>query len=188
MSLATEETVALSSGRPVAFRETMRNLAGGVTVVTVGEDQGRTGMTATSVSSFSAEPPTIILSINRESSSWRAIREWRSFCVNILSDRQRAVAENFAGIGGLKGPDRYRAGSWTTLLTGAPVLSEALANLDCELDEVFERHSHSIVIGHVRAVLSNPAARPLLYWHANYLPLASSAVAGPKPRTNGGGR
>jgi flavin reductase (DIM6/NTAB) family NADH-FMN oxidoreductase RutF len=83
------------------FRGAMRHLAGGVSVITAGRGKDITGMTVTSVSSLSVEPPTLIVSINREASSWPLIKRHGSFGVNMLAADQIVIAEGFAGRGGL---------------------------------------------------------------------------------------
>src|ERR1700719_1825856 len=85
------------------FRSAMRHLPGGVSVITVGRGKDITGMTVTSVSSLSVDPPTLIVSINRESSSWPLLQRDGVFGVNILTSDQVEIAERFTGKGGLKG-------------------------------------------------------------------------------------
>ena len=99
---------------PVDFRGAMRHLAGGVSVITVGRGKDITGMTVTSVSSLSVDPPTLIVSINRESSSWPLLKRHGFFGVNILTADQLDVAERFTGKDGLKGADRFAGAQWTT--------------------------------------------------------------------------
>ena len=93
------------------FRGAMRHLAG---VVTVGRGKDITGMTVTSVSSLSVDPPTLIVSINRESSSWPLLQRRGFFGVNILTADQLDIAERFTGKGGLKGADRFAGAQWIT--------------------------------------------------------------------------
>lgn len=150
------------------FKLAMRNLAGAVSVITVGSGDRRTGFTATSVTSFSMEPPTILVTLNRESSSWPALRDAKSFAVNILADSQSAVADRFAGRGGIKGNDRYVGWEWDRLDSGTLGLKSAVAVIDCDLDEAIERYSHSIVLGRVRSVTLNDSQEPLLYWRGKY--------------------
>lgn len=150
------------------FKDAMRNLAGAVSVITVGVGESRTGFTATSVSSFSVEPPTILVSLNRESSSWPALRDAKSFAVNILADSQSAIADRFAGRGGIKGNDRYVGWEWNRLDSGTLGLKSAVAVIDCDLDEAIERHSHAIVLGRVRSVELTVGLEPLLYWRGQY--------------------
>lgn len=152
-----------------AFRHAMRQLAGGISVITVGDGKDRTGLTATSVTSLSVDPPTLLVCVNLSSSSWPLIERYGRFGVNLLAHEHRAVADRFAGRGGEKGPRRYDGAAWDTLVTGAPILRGALAALDCEVDEVIVRHSHAIVIGGVAAArVGAPSAAPLLYWRGAY--------------------
>jgi flavin reductase (DIM6/NTAB) family NADH-FMN oxidoreductase RutF len=150
------------------FKLAMRNLAGAVSVITVGTGENRTGFTATSVTSLSAAPPTILVSLNRASSSWPVLREAQSFAVNILANGQTDIADRFAGRGGIKGADRYVGWDWTRLESGTLGLKNAVATIDCELEEAIERHSHAIVLGRVRSVELAHTEAPLLYWRGKY--------------------
>lgn len=151
-----------------AFRGVFSNLAGAVSVLSVGQGDERTGLTATSVSAFSAEPPTVSIHVNTSSSSWQAIQKHERFCINVLAAGQEVVADNFAGRGGIKGPERYADGDWIELESGAPVLEGAVANIDCILDEAIVRHSHAIVIGRIVALRSRHDIEPLLYWRRDF--------------------
>jgi flavin reductase (DIM6/NTAB) family NADH-FMN oxidoreductase RutF len=151
------------------FRGAMRVLAGGVSVITVGRGKDISGMTVTSVSSLSVEPPTLIVSVNRQSSSWPLLQRYNAFGVNILSAEQLDVAERFSGKGGLKGADRFNGAQWVTRATGVPLLSGALSAIDCEVEEVIERHSHAIVIGRVRDVITSVPHTALTYWDGQYV-------------------
>jgi flavin reductase (DIM6/NTAB) family NADH-FMN oxidoreductase RutF len=153
-----------------SFRAAMRELAGGVAVVTVGKDQDITGFTATSVSSLCAHPPRLLVCVDRSSASWLALQRYPYFGVNLLRDQERVVANRFAGRDGLTGPARYSGARWTTMLTGTPVLENALASLDCEVEEMLPRYDHGIVIGRVRAVSIRPGSLPLVYWQGDYHP------------------
>ncbi len=149
------------------FRGAMRHLTGGVSVITAG--RGKDIMTVTSVTSLSVEPPTLLVSINRDASSFPLIRRIGAFGVNILNADQLEVAERFAGKGGLKGADRFAGSQWVTAVSGVPLLVGALAALDCEVEEIVERHSHGIVIGRVRDIRSSTRNAALAYWHGQYV-------------------
>jgi hypothetical protein len=95
------------------FRVAMRHLVGGASVITAGRGKEITGMTVTSVSSLSVDPPTLIVSINRDSSSWPLIK------------RFGYVAERFTGKGGLKGAARFAGAQWFTRASGVPLLAGA---------------------------------------------------------------
>ena len=154
---------------PGDFRDAMRHLAGGVSVITVGRGKDITGMTVTSVSSLSVDPPTLIVSINRESSSWALIKRYGFFGVNILSADQVEVAERFTGKHGLKGADRFAGAQWTTRTSGAPLLVGALAAIDCQADDIIERHSHAIVVGRVLDMQISRRTAALAYWQGRYV-------------------
>ena len=157
------------------FKDSMRHLAGAVSVITVGRGDDRTGFTATSVTSFSVEPPSILVSLNRSSSSWPVLQRYGTFAVNVLAHDQQHIADRFAGRGGAKGAERYEGAKWSELVTGTSALSDALTVLDCELDEAIDRHSHSILIGRVRAITVRGEAQPLLYWHGAYRQITNPA-------------
>jgi len=156
----------VSSG---GFRGAMRHLAGGVSVITAGRGKDMTGMTVTSVSSLSVDPPTLIVSINRGSSSWPILKRLGVFGVNILTADQLDIAERFTGKDGLKGADRFTGAEWMTRVSGVPLLVGALAAVDCEVEEIVERHSHAIVIGRVLDMQNSTRTAALAYWQGQYV-------------------
>jgi flavin reductase (DIM6/NTAB) family NADH-FMN oxidoreductase RutF len=151
------------------FRGAMRHLAGGVSVITVGRGKDITGMTVTSVSSLSVDPPTLIVSINRQSSSWPLLKRHGFFGVNILTADQIEIAERFTGKDGLKGADRFAGAQWTTRVSGVPLLVGALAPVDCEAEDIIERHSHAIVVGRVLDIQASGRTAALSYWQGQYV-------------------
>jgi len=151
------------------FRNAMRRLTGGVSVITAGIGWDISGMTVTSVSSLSVDPPALIVSINREASSWPLVRRYGFFGVNILTSDQIDIAERFTGKDGLRGADRFAGAHWTTRVSGVPLLTDALALIDCEVEDVVERHSHAIVIGRVLDVAVSTRTAALAYWQGRYV-------------------
>jgi flavin reductase (DIM6/NTAB) family NADH-FMN oxidoreductase RutF len=151
------------------FRNAMRQLTGGVSVITAGRGRDISGMTVTSVSSLSVDPPALIVSINREASSWPLVKRYRFFGVSILTSDQIDIAERFTGKGGLKSADRFAGARWTTRASGVPLLVGALASIDCEVEDIVERHSHAIVIGRVLDVAVSPRTAALAYWQGRYV-------------------
>ncbi|WP_426528400.1 flavin reductase family protein [Bradyrhizobium sp. McL0615] len=151
------------------FRSAMRQLTGGVSVITAGKGRDISGMTVTSVSSLSVEPASLIVSLNRESSSWPLVKRYGFFGVSILTSDQIDIAERFTGKGGLKGADRFAGAQWTTRASGVPLLADALAAIDCEVEDVIERHSHAIVIGRVLDVAVSARTAALAYWQGRYV-------------------
>jgi flavin reductase (DIM6/NTAB) family NADH-FMN oxidoreductase RutF len=121
------------------------------------------------VSSLSVDPPTLIVSINREASSWPLLKRYGFFGVNILTSDQLEIAERFAGKGGLKGADRFAGARWITRASGVPLLAGALAAIECEVEDIVERHSHAIVIGRVLDMELSSRSAALAYWQGQYV-------------------
>ena len=144
------------------LKAAMRQLAAGISVLTTG-----TGATVTSATALSVEPPTIIVNINLTASVWPTINAERRFCLNILSGEQQAVADRFAGRNGEKGAARYEGAEWYALESGALALKGALASIDCEVEEIIERHTHAIIIGRALRIVSGEG-EPLVYHHGRY--------------------
>ncbi|MFG3595643.1 flavin reductase family protein [Bradyrhizobium sp. RDI18] len=151
------------------FRNAMRRLTGGVSVITAGLGWDISGMTVTSVSSLSVDPPALIVSISREASSWPLVRRYGFFGVNILTPDQIDIAERFAGQEGLKGADRFAGAGWTKRVSGVPLLAGALAAIDCAVEDIIERHSHAIVIGRVLDIAVSERTAALAYWQGQYV-------------------
>lgn len=163
---ATSHPLASADARN--FRGAMRHLAGGVSVITTGGPGERSGLAATSVTSLSAEPPTLMFALNLTSSTFPVLRRHGAFAVNILAAGQQHVAERFAGLRGEKGEARYGGASWEQGAAGAWLLDGALAAFDCELEDIVERHTHAIVIGRVRGVKFGGDDAALIYRHGRY--------------------
>lgn len=153
----------------------MRGQAGAVAVIATGSPGHRTGLTATAVCSLSDSPPTVLICVNRNASAHRAIRLSGFFSVNWLATYQDGLAACFAGQTGRKAEERFSEGKWITLETGAPVLSDGLASLDCELIKEYEHATHSIFIGRVRGARVDDGGDPLLYFAGRFTGLAALA-------------
>jgi flavin reductase (DIM6/NTAB) family NADH-FMN oxidoreductase RutF len=174
-SSVVEHSFARAPGRPPVaeasestFRDAMRELARGVCIVTFGAGNDCTGFTATSVTSLSAEPPSLLACIERNSSSYDAVRRSLTFAVNLLSADQQEYAEQFAGRSGLQGSDRYQGGPWRPLPSGVLCLAGTVAAFDCEIEDLIERHTHAILIGRVRHVFIGGGSGALVYWRGDY--------------------
>lgn len=169
--MAAQGAVLAGEDDVARFRAAMRLIVGNVSVITAGVGDDRSGLVVISMVSLSAQPPKVIACVNRGSSTWPIIERFGHFGVSSLSAQHQAVAERFAGFGGVKGPDRYAGAEWITLETGASLLKDAAAVFDCRLDEMIDRGTHSIVVGSVAAVRTSDTGEALVYWRGGYLPL-----------------
>jgi len=153
---------------PKTFTNAMRALVGNCSVITVGEGSDISGLVVTSAISLSADPPLLLACVNRASSSWPLLDKYRRFGWSSLGAAHQKVAERFSGFGGIKGADRYQGAEWESAETGALLLKDAPAAFDCEVEEMIDRATHSIVIGRVRSVRECEGAGALIYWNGSF--------------------
>jgi flavin reductase (DIM6/NTAB) family NADH-FMN oxidoreductase RutF len=160
------------------FKDAMRHFASGVTIVTLRSGDRVHGLTVSAFASVSAEPPLIAVIINQQNHAHELLEEEGAvFAVNILGDEQRNLSDRFAW---LKDGDRFAEGSWSTVTTGAPVLSDALVWLDCTIHQRVAAGTHTIYIGRVRAAgVPRPDEAPLIYWNRDYRELCSADCGEP---------
>jgi flavin reductase (DIM6/NTAB) family NADH-FMN oxidoreductase RutF len=156
------------------FRKVMRGLAGGVSIITAGRDGDISGMTVTSMTSLSASPPRVLVSVNRKASSFALIEHHRAFGINILGSDQQDIANRFSN-GRLSGIQRFEGVSWLPGSSGVPLLGGSLANIECHVEEIIERHSHGIIIGSPSRFELSPQLSGLVYWNANYVEIKHDA-------------
>ena len=152
---------------PTELKAALRHMVGSVSVITAGEGSGRTGATVTSAYGLSVDPAAMIVTINRDSSTYKAVRDYGHFCVNVLRQGQEDLANRFAGIGGIKGAERYVGHEWAVLKSGALALQSGLLALDCVLEDEIRKFSHAIFVGRVVALETKPG-EALLYTHGGY--------------------
>jgi flavin reductase (DIM6/NTAB) family NADH-FMN oxidoreductase RutF len=153
---------------PDDFKQAMRHLAGGVANIATEHAGRRAGLAATAVCSVSADPPTLLVCINSGASAHEPIRASGRFSVNLLASGQDSIARCFSGETGLKVEERFTAGDWSPLVTGAPVLTGALVSFDCHLTELVTMATHSVFFGTVADIAFRSATRPLIYAHGTY--------------------
>ena len=151
-----------------AFRHAMRELASGVAVIASGEGEERNGCTVTSLTSFSLSPPSLLVCLALGSSTLATLRACGTFGVSLLAARHEALANRFAGRDGAVGAQRFEGAGWKRLVTGAPLLADAVAVFDCRVDDLVERHTHAIVIGAVAAIRKGSMAEALVHWRGGY--------------------
>lgn len=149
------------------YVQAMRGAATGVNIVTTDGPAGQFGLTVSAFSSLSANPPSVLVCINRKSPACEAIRRNRQFCVNVLSADQLELANTFAGMPADGDAYDFRQGSWQQIANSSPRLNEAVASFDCRLGTALDVGTHTIFIGLVCAVVDGEA-NPLLYTDQSY--------------------
>lgn len=157
------------------FREVLRHFPAGVTIVTIKTPQHDQphGLTVSAFASISPTPPLIMVAIDHRGMGHDMLEvEGAVFAVNILGSDQADLSNRFAWT---KDEDRFQIGDWTTAVTGAPILTNALAWLDCTIHNRIVAGTHTIYIGEVQASgVPRPDESPLVYWNRGYRKLALS--------------
>lgn len=143
------------------FRHAMRRLATTIALVTAGEGEGWTGMAATAVMSVCAEPPTLLVAVNRTASIHPVMSGNSHFCVNLLSDRHRELVGIFSGQ--KKGLARFETGGWQAGPHGIACLPDALACLICRTTERIDVATHTLFLGEVEHVVNHDEISPLVW-------------------------
>lgn len=147
-----------------AFRHVMGHFGSGVTVITSRDEAGPVGFTASSVASLSLRPLLVMVGVSDGGETLPAMRESGAFAVNILARHQQDLALRFAAA---DRADRFADVSVAAGSTGSPILSDALAWLDCRLHAEFPAGDHVVVVGRVEACEA-VAGEPLLYYRGRF--------------------
>jgi flavin reductase (DIM6/NTAB) family NADH-FMN oxidoreductase RutF/DNA-binding GntR family transcriptional regulator len=145
------------------FREVIGRFASGVAVVTALHDGAAHGTTASAVTSLSLEPPMLVVCMNRESATGRAMKAARRFAVNVLSEDQADIADRFA----TKGGDKFAGTGHTSGAWGEPLLDEALATMECQVVDEIAGGTHWVFIAEVDRASARPGA-PLAYFRGQF--------------------
>jgi len=149
------------------FINAMGLAATGVNLITTDGRAGRFGITVSAMCSVSADPPMLLACINRRSPVCSAILSNQAYCVNVLSTRQRRLADAFAGRTGHAKPYDFSFGRWERSANAMPRLADATSTFDCALEHAYDAGSHTIFVGRVTAATQGNDS-PLLYTDRNY--------------------
>lgn len=161
------------------FRETLGHYPTGVAVVTaMTEEDGPVGMVVGSFTSVSLDPPLVAFMPQRTSGTFAKLRTATSFCVNVLAADQEDLCRRFAG----GGENKFDGVGWTPSPSGAPVLDDVVAWIDCGYQSIVEAGDHYVVLGNVTSVDLVKPALPLLFFQGGYGRFTQpSLVAGADP-------
>ena len=170
---AANAPVAANSLESRPFLDAMRRFATTVSILTCAHGGSRFGMSATAITSLSVDPPSLLVCINKSAATHRVMSRGGRFCVNVLRSTHAGLSQAFSGR--LKGEDRFNSGSWGQTEDGLPFLSDAQANLFCEIVRVVDYGTHTIFIARVFSANTRRDVDPLLYQDGKYaiaLPLS----------------
>lgn len=158
-----------------SFKDCLRYFPSGVTIVTIKSAGQIHGLTISAFASVSTDPPRILIIVDHRHQAYPLMEDPGAvFAVNILAIDQRHLSERFAWV---KDEDRYLEGDWETAETGAPILTDALAWLDCTIVGRFSTGTHHLYLGEVQASkVPRPDGQPLVYWNRDYHGLSDDLV------------
>ena len=147
-----------------AFRTVLGHFATGVAIVTAVDDGEPVGMACTSFTSVSIEPPLVLFCAAKSSTTWPRIQRAGAWAANFLAEDDEQVCRLFA----TKGADRFTGLSHSPGATGAPVLGDAIAYVDCRTYAEHDAGDHVLVVGQVERLGYSPHASPLLFFRGGY--------------------
>lgn len=158
-----------------AFRDAMALISAAVHVVTSDGEWGRVGFTASAVCSVTDTPPTLLVCINRSSSSHAMLIKNGVLCVNTLGIQHTDISKRFGG--GTLMNERFQDAGWSTLATGAPVLNGALVVFDCRVTDAVAVGTHDVLFCQVVAIgEKNADHSSMIYYGRQYLTTRSEPV------------
>jgi flavin reductase (DIM6/NTAB) family NADH-FMN oxidoreductase RutF len=152
---------------PDMLRISMRQWTTGVTIVSSRWKEEQHGMTVSSFTSISLDPPLVAVSLAKKARTHRLVVTSNIFGVTILSESQQELSEKFAGRIG-ENADRFAGLEPFYLITGAPFLPGGLVWLDCQVESRLDTGSNTVFLGKVLAVRHGEGGAPLLYYDRNY--------------------
>lgn len=153
------DTPACTAIGPSDFKNLMRGVASTVSVVTTVHEGEPHGMTATAFSSVSADPPMVLIVLNKTTRSHPLISASRLFIVNMLQEGQVELSARFAG----KVDDQFAGIRWRPGRTGAPILNDVLSYFECETVSEVDVGTHTIFVG--RVIGGEASGKPPLLYH-----------------------
>lgn len=159
------------------FKQGMQMLAASVTVITSATEEGRRGMTATAVCSLAADPPSLVVSINRAARTFENIINSRKLCVNLLAENQQEIANVFASSRGDSEEKFQTCGNWGDSKSGQPMLNNSVGNFVCEVDRWMVTKTHCVLIAKITEMRLREDLKPLLYFARTYTGIKTEAVS-----------
>ena len=153
------------------FRRVMGHFATGVTIITAWDaDHRPTGLTASSFTSVSLHPPLVLVCVSHKAQSYPAIKAAGRFAVNILSRGQEEASRRFATAPTASGDEKFVGLDYRPGPLGLPILSDALAELECTVVHAYPGGDHTIFVAQVETAdcRGDGSREPLLYFRGKY--------------------
>jgi flavin reductase (DIM6/NTAB) family NADH-FMN oxidoreductase RutF len=169
VSASLQASAAEAANRDLAYRALLRRLAGIVTIVTAGRGDSICGAAVTSLSSLGSDPPRLLLSLDSRSPTLALIAEQGQFGISILGAGQDDTADRFAAAAGGRSP--FDGIGWHRGVSHLPLLDNAVATIECEVDDIDTRYARAVLIGRPAAISVSGEISALAYWNGDYVRL-----------------
>lgn len=157
------------------YKSVLGRFCTGVTVVTSLDGGEPVGFTCQSFSALSLDPPLVLVCPQKGSTTWPRIRRSGRFAVSMLTADQQAVGERF----GRSGADKFAGVGWRPSPAGMPLISGALAWVECSVADEVDAGDHTVVVAAVTGLGTGPARDPLLFFRGKFFDLdMKEAVTG----------
>lgn len=150
------------------FRDAMATLGAGVNIITTNGIAGKCGLTATAVVSITDSPPTMLVSINRNSATNNTFKENTRMAVNILNADQQLVAEYFGGMHPVSMEERFAKFNFTEGKGKLPILEGAIANLEGSIVATHEVGTHTLFILELDSMVIAETGNGLIYFNREF--------------------
>lgn len=162
-TVSTDQEKINEEIQSMGFVQAMGKCVTSVNIICTDGPGGKYGVTVSAMSSVSANPPLLLICVNRNNLAYEAIIKNQCFSVNALAEDQHHIAQVFAGQIKVENNDRFSCTEWTTLETDSPVITDALASFDCTLEHHSNFGTHAIIVGKVKTVAFQDEGLPLAY-------------------------
>jgi flavin reductase (DIM6/NTAB) family NADH-FMN oxidoreductase RutF len=149
-----------------SLKQVMRVYPQGVTVVTTQSPAGPRGITVSSFTSVSLDPPLVLISISKGSALHETFSRAEKFAVNFLAEDQKSVSDRFAGRSGPA--ERFQGLGHRPGSSGSPIIDGARAAIECSTWRVYDGGDHSLIVGEVISAGAFNGKRPLVYYSQQY--------------------
>jgi cob(II)yrinic acid a,c-diamide reductase len=145
------------------YREAMSRYAGHVQIITTRFGESTRGTTITAACSVSDQPPMLLACVNNQNENNQPFFQSDSFVLNTLGAQHQELAGAFAGFGKLSSEERFALGTWEIGVTGAPILTDAIAAYECRIVDRKVTASHTVLFGEVIGLKIGDKTPSLLY-------------------------
>ncbi len=161
-----------------SFRHVLGHYPTGVAVITAQTPDGPVGLSMNSFTSLSLQPPLVLFCPAVSSSTWPTLRAVGRIAINVLSAGQESVSRAFAA----RSADRFAGLDWTFGENGAPLLTDALGWLECDVQAEYPAGDHTVVIARIeRMGVHDAIAEPLVFFRGGYYQGISEAASDDTP-------